>query len=316
MIPFNRKFEFDYGVAHDVSPLVRRVVARNPGRFTWTGTGTLIVGREDVAVIDPGPDRDDHFAALEATIDGRPVSAVLVTHNHMDHSAIARRVADRFDAPLCGRRGETSAEDGGAARLEAGDDPHFSPDIELEDGWRLRGDGWTIDALHTPGHTAEHFCFSLLEEKTLFCGDHVMAWSTSIVTPPDGHMATYIDSLRRIRHMGFARLAPTHGPSIDSPGSFIDAYVEHRLQRRAQVLGLVGAGSVRIRQIVDALYSDLSPALRPAAALSVLAHLIQLVEEGLVVASPSCTLGADYRLSRPRATPIKRTETVEPALAN
>src|SRR5262249_46632536 len=149
------------------------------------GTGTILVGSDsDVAVIDPGPDREDHLAAMLAAIGRRRVTHVLITHNHLDHSGVSRRLADLCDAPLCGRRGVSVPNDAGAARLEAGDDEDFSPDIDLTDGWQARGDGWTISAMHTPGHTAEHFCFNLEEERTLFCGDHVMAWSTSVVTPP------------------------------------------------------------------------------------------------------------------------------------
>jgi glyoxylase-like metal-dependent hydrolase (beta-lactamase superfamily II) len=298
MIPFNRDFPFEYGVAHAVSPLVQRVVARNPGRFTWTGTGTLITGREEVVVIDPGPDREDHVAAIDVAIAGRRVRGVLVTHNHLDHSASARMIADRHDAPLCGRRGvETLNDGGGAARLEAGDDPTFTPDIDVTDGWQVTGDDWTITALHTPGHTAEHFCYALEEERTLFCGDHVMAWSTSVVTPPDGHMGSYLASLARVKELGFTRLVPTHGPAIDNPDAFIDAYVGHRLNRRAEILQGVDQGAVRIRRLVDSLYTGLTPALRPAAALSVWAHLIQLVEEGIVTATPPCSLESEYRIA-------------------
>lgn len=293
MIPFNRDFVFEYGVAQSLSPLVQRVVARNPGRFTWAGTGTLIVGTDDLTIIDPGPDRDDHLAALEQAIGGRPVRGVLVTHNHLDHSAIARRLADRHRAPLCGRRGRETHNDG-AVRLEAADDVHFSPDIELFDGWQTKGSGWTMSALHTPGHTAEHFCFALEEEKTLFCGDHVMAWSTSVVTPPDGHMASYLASLARVRSMSFDRLVPTHGSVIDAPDAFIGAYIGHRLQRRDTILHKVRAGVHTVRGLVDAIYKGITPALRPAAALSVWAHLIQLEEEGLVTPSSHNSLDATF----------------------
>lgn len=297
MIPFIKTFDFEYGAAQRISPLATRIVARNPGRFTWTGTGTLVVGDGDVAVIDPGPDRDDHLEAIGRAIAGRRVGAVLVTHNHLDHSALARRLADQHGAPLYGCRGVATPNDG-AVRLEAADDVDFAPDEALVDGMTIDGDGWRIRALHTPGHTSEHFCFALEEERTLFCGDHVMAWSTSIVTPPDGHMATYVANLRRVKAMRFHRLVPTHGPHIDEPEAFIDAYIAHRDQRRAAVLDLMERGASRIAQLVDALYAGLSPALRPAAALSVWAHLIQLAEEGLIVGEPGVNLNARYSLAR------------------
>jgi glyoxylase-like metal-dependent hydrolase (beta-lactamase superfamily II) len=297
VIPFNRTFAFEYGQPQRLSARVQRVVARNPGRFTWTGTGTILVGGDsDVAIIDPGPDREDHLGALMTAIGGRRVTHILVTHNHLDHSGVSRRLADLCDAPLCGRRGVSVLNDAGAARLEAGDDEDFAPDINLTDNWQACGGGWTITALHTPGHTAEHFCFSLEEERTLFCGDHVMAWSTSVVTPPDGHMGSYIASLERVRDMDFARLVPTHGPHIDSPHAFIEAYIGHRLRRREEILAQLQRGVQTIRSMVDHLYHDLEPTLRPAAALSIWAHLIQLVEEGAAIAEGQVDLSARYQL--------------------
>jgi glyoxylase-like metal-dependent hydrolase (beta-lactamase superfamily II) len=301
VIPFNRTFTPEYGQPQRLSARVQRIVARNPGRFTWTGTGTILVGGEkDVAIIDPGPDCEDHMAAIAAAIGRRTVTHVLVTHNHLDHSGCARELADRFDAPLCGRRGISVPNDAGAARVEAEDDENFSPDIQVAEGWQANGKDWSVTAVHTPGHTAEHFCYSLEEERTLFCGDHVMAWSTSVVTPPDGNMGDYIASLTRVRDMDFARLVPTHGPHIDDPSHFIDAYIGHRLRRREEVLAQLQRGVQTIRAMVDRLYHDLEPALRPAAALSIWAHLIQLVEEGVAVAEAPGGLSAHYQL---RAAP-------------
>ena len=179
-------------------------------------------------------------------------------------------------------------------REEAGDDEWFWPDIELEDGWCGRGPGWTIRAVHTPGHTSQHYCFALDEENALFCGDHVMAWSTSIVSPPDGCMGDYLSSLERIRAMDFARLLPTHGAHIDNPGAFIEAYVAHRKAREAAILEQVSRGVASARDIVAALYADVDRALHPAAMHSVWAHLIHLVEQGKIAAVPSLTIDARY----------------------
>lgn len=296
MIPFIKTFDFEYGVPQRVSGLVTRVVARNPGRFTGAGTGALVVGDGDVAVIDPGPDRDDHLEAIGRAIAGRRVGAVLVTHNHLDHSALARRLANQFDAPLYGCRGLATPNDG-AVRLEAADDVDFTPDMTLVDGALIGGDGWKLRAMHTPGHTSEHFCFALDEERALFCGDHVMAWSTSIVTPPDGHMASYVAQLQRVKAMRFRRLVPTHGSHIDDPEEFLEAYIGHREQRRSAVLDLIDRGVGSVARMVDTLYVGLSPTLRPAAALSVWAHLIQLAEEGLIVGEPALTLKGHYSLA-------------------
>lgn len=297
MIPFIRDFPFAYGVAQPLSPNIRRVIAPNPGPFTFTGTGTFLVGRGEVAVIDPGPDDPAHLQALLQALESERVTHVLVTHHHMDHSPMARPLADHFGAQILGRPAATTAEDGGAARLEAGDDPDFRPDVEIQDGWRLHGPGWTLTALHTPGHTTNHFCYALEEEHALMCGDHVMAWSTSIVSPPEGHMGQYLASLERILRMGFRTLYPAHGPQIDDPAPFIEAYIAYRRRRETQILERLMSGPTTIREIVEDLYRDVERRLHPAAMHMVLAHLIDLTERGLTTATPSATLQAQYALA-------------------
>lgn len=294
MIPFHKEFAFAYGEAHIVSPLIRRLVAPNAGRFTGPGTGTFIIGRGRVAVIDPGPDNADHFAALQSELHDETVTHVLVTHQHIDHSPLGRKLADRYGALLCGRRGLSTDEHGSAVREEAGDDDWFWPDIELEDGWCARGPGWTVRAVHTPGHTSKHYCFALDEENALFCGDHVMAWSTSIVSPPDGCMRDYLTSLERVRAMGFARLLPTHGAHIDNPAAFIEVYIAHRKAREAAILEQVSRGVASAREIVAVLYAEIDRALHPAAMHSVWAHLIHLVEQGKIAALPAPRIDARY----------------------
>lgn len=300
MIPFRKDFAFEYGHAHAVTPLVRRIVARNGGRFTGPGTGTLIVGHGEVAVIDPGPDRDDHLEAIETALAGERVSHVLVTHQHIDHSPLGRRLADAYGAALCGKAGASTDEHGGAVREGASDDDWFCPDIELSDNWRLQGKGWTLRALHTPGHTATHYCFAVEEENALLSGDHIMAWSTSIVSPPHGHMGDYLSSLARTRDGNFSRIIPTHGPDIIEPNSFIEAYIAHRLDRERAIYGQVRGGVSRARDIVEALYADVDRALHPAAMHSVWAHLIHLVEQGRIAADPAPTLEARYHRTNQR----------------
>ncbi|MGE0597784.1 MAG: MBL fold metallo-hydrolase [Hyphomonadaceae bacterium] len=294
MIPFRKDFVFEYAKAHAVSPLIRRVVARNGGRFTGPGTGTLIIGKGIVAVVDPGPDRDDHFEALQAALAGEHVSHVLVTHQHIDHSPLGRRLADAYGALLCGSVGIATDEHGGAVREEAGDDDWFAPDVELYDNWRAQGENWTLRAVHTPGHTATHYCFAVEEENTLLCGDHIMAWSTSIVSPPHGHMGDYLASLARTRAAKFDRLIPTHGADIPDPGPFIEAYIAHRRGRERDIAAAVASGMSRARDIVEVLYGDVDRALHPAAMHSVWAHLIHLVEQGFIEADPAPTLEAHY----------------------
>ena len=222
MIPFVRDIAFEYGKIDQVSPRIRRVVARNPGPFTFTGTGTYIVGEgEGVAVIDPGPDQPEHLQAILAAVAGERVSHILITHHHLDHSPLARPLAAATGAVIHGCAVKAPpVED--AVRTEAGYDS-FVPDVSVCGGAVIEGRGWTLEAIPTPGHTSNHICYALAEENACFTGDHVMGWSTTVVTPPDGNMAAYMASLALIRARGFATLWPTHGPPITDPDPFIDA---------------------------------------------------------------------------------------------
>ena len=279
MIPFVRNMRFAYGAAQRVSPLIRRVVARNPGPFTHTGTGAHIVGHGQVAVIDPGPDQDSHLEAILDATRGETVSHIFVTHSHLDHSPLARPLADATGAAIyaCGLPCRPSH---GEARLEAGDDLAFRPDVALCDGRRFRGPGWTIEATATPGHTSNHYAYVLVEEHALFPGDCVMGWSTSVISPPDGDMGDYMASLRKMQARRYETLWPAHGPPIREVAPFLDAYVAHRERRAASIVrALQRRGAMTIRQLVADLYADVDRRLHPAAAHTVLAHLVQLVRE-------------------------------------
>lgn len=282
MIPFVRQFEFDYGQAAQISPLIRRVVAENPGPFTFTGTGAHIVGRGEVAVIDPGPDDDRQVEAiLNATL-GEQITHVFVTHSHLDHSPAARPLAEATGAVIYAG-GQRCRPSQGDDRLEAGDDLCFRPDVALHDGQTFHGLGWTIEAVATPGHTANHFAYALHEENALFPGDCVMGWSTSVVSPPDGDMGAYMRSLLKIRARRFDALFPAHGPPIRQVDAFLAAYIEHRRDRETQiVMALAEAGACTVRQLVAQLYADTDRRLHPAAAHSVLAHLLDLFRRGVV----------------------------------
>lgn len=298
-IPFVQDREPRYGEAERLSPLVRRVLARNPGPFTYTGTGVFIIGEGDVAVIDPGPEEAAHLDAIAAAVKGETVSAILVTHTHRDHSEGARALAARTGAPVYafGPHGEAAALLGdAAAATEEGADRAFRPDQEIGEGWRLSGNGWTIEALHTPGHTSNHLCFALAEEKTLFTGDHLMGWATSVIIPPDGDMDDYLASLHRFLERDDAVYRPTHGPAIDRPQRFANAVIGHRMMRERQIKDMLTKGPARIGDIVAALYRGLEPKLRPAAALSVLAHLIRLEKRGEAMRGDGQPLAAQWRL--------------------
>lgn len=296
MIPFVRELAFEYGRCDVVSPLVRRVVARNPGPFTYTGTGVYIVGRGEVAVIDPGPDLPDHFEALKSALAGERVTHVLVTHHHLDHSPLAHPLAEAFGAKVYGLPAP-GAHATDTPALEEGGDDRFRPDVVLADGDVLRGPGWTLEAITTPGHTSNHVCFALEEENALFSGDHVMGWSTTVITPPDGDMGDYFASLDKVKARGFQTLWPTHGAPVREVGPFLDAYIAHRRAREAQIVEALAAGVTTIKAMVPSLYAAVDPRLHPAAAHSVLAHMLQLVREGRVVATGAPGLDAEYRLA-------------------
>lgn len=297
-IPFKREFEFEYGVCERLSDRVRRIVAPNPGPFTYTGTGVYIIGNADVAVLDPGPVRDDHRDALNKALQGERVSHVFVTHHHLDHSPMAPVMAKEYDCHVHGHPPAIQIPSGGEVRMEAGDDVGFKPDVEIQDEQVFKGPDWTIKALHTPGHTSNHMCYALEEENILFSGDHVMAWSTSVVSPPDGDMGDYIEQLERIRAMKFDRLWPTHGPAVDNPEEFLTAYIQHRLERERQILAEMNAGQTRIKAMVSSMYADVDKRLHPAAAHSVLAHMIHLVKKGVVTTTGTPGLDNEYRLVR------------------
>lgn len=300
MIPFVREIDVAYGRVDQVSPLIRRVIAANPGPFTYTGTGTYIVGRAEagagVAVVDPGPPDDGHLAALLAAVEGQRVSHVLVTHTHRDHSPLARRFAAAVDAPVLAARPPAHIVHASGA-LDEEDDETFTPDVILTGGEILAGDGWTIEAMATPGHASNHMAFVLREEDALFSGDHIMGWSTTVVAPPDGDMAAYMASLDAVIARGFTTIWPTHGAPITGPASFLEAYRAHRLEREAQILGELAASPRRIMDMVPALYAAVDSRLWPAAGLSVWAHLIALERAGRVTASPEPDFDAVWRVA-------------------
>jgi glyoxylase-like metal-dependent hydrolase (beta-lactamase superfamily II) len=298
VIPFVRLADPAYGHCEQVSPLIRRVIAENPGPFTYTGTGTYIVGRPDpgaaVAVIDPGPLDERHLQALLAAVAGQTVSHVLVTHTHRDHAPLARPFADATGAEVLAAAPPRRATHASAG-MDEDDDEDFRPDRVPGDGEVIAGGGWTLETLATPGHASNHLCFALMEENALFSGDHVMGWSTTIVAPPDGDMTAYMASLERVIARGFATLWPTHGSPVTEPGPFLAAYRAHRLERERQIMAALTPGGVRIGDIVPDLYAAVDQRLWPAASLSVLAHLIALVRHGRVAADPEPTLQAVYR---------------------
>lgn len=336
-IPFVAPIEpLVYAEVERVSPLVSRVIARNPSKFTFTGTGTYIVGAgDDVAVIDPGPDLPEHRSALTKALGGKRVVSIVVTHCHSDHVGLASWLKGETGAPTASWKphGDVGVTDNDAdvavmqelapppkspeeieqeretARLAGLDPDHleiresidtdYVPDHAIDDGSVIAAaDGWTLRAVHTPGHTSNHMCVVLDEEDALFTGDHVMGWSTTVVSPPDGDMRDYLESLRKVRRLGHRVLWPTHGAPVSEPDTFLAAYHDHRLGRERQVLEAVADGVSTVAPMVRRMYAAVSPELHVPAARSVLAHLTQLVDERrlLVEGGGPARLSATYRL--------------------
>lgn len=277
-IPFIYDLTFEYGVADQVSPLIRRVIAPNPSSFTFHGTGTYLVGHGKVAVIDPGPELPEHVDAIIAGLEGETITHQIITHTHLDHSPASRLIAAATGAKTYG----FGPHGGGSAAgdVEEGGDHDFIPDVAVRDGDIIAGEGWTLEAVHTPGHTSNHLCFGLAEENALFSGDHVMGWSTSVISPPDGHMGDYFASLQKLLARDDRIYWPTHGAPITDPKPFVEAFIAHRQDRERQISDCLSQGISAIPAMVEAMYPDIDRGLHPAAARSVLAHLIHMVEDG------------------------------------
>jgi len=284
--------DFEYGRVDRLSPRIRCVIARNPGGFTFTGTGTYIIGNGSVGVIDPGPRDEAHVQAILDTLDpGETISHILITHTHMDHSPATALLQPQCSAPSYGYG--PHGGDGGH-EVEEGGDRDFVPDHVLRDGDIIEGGDWTIEAVHTPGHTSNHLCFALRQEKVLFTGDHVMGWSTSVISPPDGNMADYMESLEKLLNRDDEIYWPTHGPAITEPKKFVRGFITHRAMRDGQILKCLDDGIETIPAMVEIMYANVDKGLHPAAARSVLAHMIRLVEQGRVRADGEPGLKTRY----------------------
>jgi glyoxylase-like metal-dependent hydrolase (beta-lactamase superfamily II) len=296
-LPLQSQFEPHHGLPVPVAPNVVRITAPNASPFTFHGTNSYLVGRERLVLVDPGPADERHKAALEAAIDGRPVDAILVTHTHLDHTGLARPMADLTGAPLVAEgphRAARPLRPDEANPLDAAGDKSFRPDIRLGDGETLSFEAGHFTAVATPGHTANHLAYALEETGVLFSGDHVMAWSTTIVAPPDGSMADFMRSLDKLLARADTLYLPGHGGPVERPGAFVRALRTHRRMREASILDLVRTGERTIPEIVADLYRSTDPKLHGAAGLSVFAHLEDLAEKGQVVARDGLTLSGRY----------------------
>ena len=315
---FNLKHDVTYGEVEQLSPLIQRVTCENPSKFTFVGTGTYIVGDENVAIIDPGPTEEAHVDALLQAIDGRTVTHLLITHTHGDHSPAAGLLQHHIDAPTFGfgphplerpdpdavsdddesgfgfdpieedddekgAKGAKDDEDG--YKADHAHDWDFAPDTVIRHGDVIECDGFSFEALHTPGHISNHLCFSLRKENALFSGDHVMGWSTTIIPPPDGNLNSYLDSLRLLIPRTESVFYPTHGAPITEPAALIPALLHHRESRTEQILACLGDGIDTIKEMVLRMYTHVAPQLYPAAGASVMSHLVALHEVGTISCS-------------------------------
>lgn len=294
---FDTDFTPAYGEAHEVSPNISRLTVNNPSAFTFHGTNTYIVGTDHLAIIDPGPEDDAHFDAILKAVNGRPVSHILVSHTHRDHSPLAARLKQVVGAQTVAEgvhRPSREYHQGEVNMLDAAADTDFVPDIFLKDGETLQGDGWALTGIHTPGHAANHMVFALENTGVLFSADHVMAWATSVVAPPDGSMSDYMASLDVLLERDDQLYLPGHGGAVTNPAAFLRGLRMHRKMRERAILERVITGDRTIMEIVRAIYRDIDPRLHGAAALSVMAHMEDLVGKGLVKTDGYASLEGIY----------------------
>jgi hydroxyacylglutathione hydrolase len=299
-IPFNKTFDLAPETVQQVTPLVRRVLCDNPSAFTFKGTVSYIVGRGRVAIIDPGPADERHAQALLDAVHGETVTHIFVTHTHRDHSPGVPRIRAATGAIVYAEgphRPARALHIGEHNPLDSSGDHDFRPDVALNDAEVVSGDGWTLEAVTTPGHTANHMAFALKEENALFAGDHVMGWATSVVAPPDGAMSDYMASLYKLERRGETLYFPGHGPEIPDAPLFVKAYIVHRKGREDSILHRLGKGEADIPTLVRAIYIGIDQRLIGAAGLSVLAHLEDLVARGMVATEGAPSIDGTYRLA-------------------
>jgi glyoxylase-like metal-dependent hydrolase (beta-lactamase superfamily II) len=299
-IPFDKEFMLVPGKVDEPMPGVRRLLCNNPSPFTFKGTVSYIIGRGKVAIIDPGPEDPAHSAALLDAVRGETVTHIFVTHTHRDHSPGVPAIKQATGALVLAEgphRAARALHIGDGPRLDASNDTDFKPDRVLADGEVVAGDGWTIEAITTPGHTANHMAYAFKEANVVVSGDHVMAWSTPVVSPPDGSMGDYMNSLQKLAKRTEPIYFPGHGPAVRNAPRFVAAYILHRKARETSILNQLAKGETDIPSVVGAIYANLDPRLVKAAGMSVLAHLEDLVARGQAATNGPPSIEGRYRLA-------------------
>ncbi|MFM1815932.1 MAG: hypothetical protein RLZ98_2627 [Pseudomonadota bacterium] len=298
-VGFRTEMDFEYGVAREIVPGVARIVANNPGPYTFKGTNTYLIGTRTLALIDPGPEDEAHVDAICRAVAGRRVTHILITHRHRDHTGATARLKERIDAPVYAFGPVTFAPPRSAGGNSGSVDKEFPADILLRDGETLAGEGWTMDVLHTPGHLCDHICFRLREAGVLFSGDHVMGWNTSVVAPPNGSMAEYLASLDKVRDLDVTIHLPGHGGRVPEPRRHVKALQLHRQWREEAIVSSLERGRLTIEDIVADVYQGLDERLLRAASLSVEAHVEHLAARGRVNYAAPLTFSTLLSLAKP-----------------
>jgi glyoxylase-like metal-dependent hydrolase (beta-lactamase superfamily II) len=298
-ISFDKKLDLLADQADEPLPGIRRVMANNPGPFTFKGTISYIIGRGKVAIIDPGPNDPNHVRALLHAVRSETVTHILVTHTHLDHSPAVTAIKAATGATVYAEGPHRATRPLHEADVIRPADRDFRPDVALKDGGVIAGDGWAVEAIATPGHTANHLAFALKGTNVLFSGDHVMGWSSTIVAPPDGSMRDYVASLEKLSKRRETFYFPGHGPAMENATSFVPRLLAHRKAREHSILKQLANGTSTVATIAAESYGQLDERLIPAAQMTVLAHLEDLVDRGLVSTHGHATLNAEYQLSEP-----------------
>ncbi len=287
-IPFKHEFEFKYGKVERLSPMIRRIVANNPNFFTFYGTNTYILGHGEVALVDPGPDLSEHIDAIRTALKDEVITHILITHSHFDHWPAYESLQMIYDAKTYGYNprernpDQTKAGNRSISNQERYEITGFTPDVGILHGDIIKGNGWSIECVFTPGHASNHMCFQLREEKTLLSGDHIMGWSTSVISPPSGNMEAYMNSLTLLLQRDDKYYWPAHGPGIGDPKNFVKSFVAHRNEREQQILDQLKNGANTIREMVPDMYKNVPELLHPAAERSVFAAIIYMAKRGMI----------------------------------